>query len=270
MIHTITYAFPKSTTESQEFFRYLSLLLKELPNNDSSDEGIVLTASAPSACLPATTFEQKDIAFPEMHFDADPEFQLTMGNFSINGNSVAQPPRHKTPTVLRLTIKELYEKLQKHIVRIDHTGINIPTALVSKEQWQIFVKRVASQSNLYNYPTGEPWLFILPATEAECNTDITDFPAGREPKCELVYDNNSKIPTIQIDIETDLTRKEVEALFPSPYGVSFPELADYFRTVYLQHEWVGLDIRFDLRFKSDKPGPWETGKWLAEDGGRIH
>lgn len=269
MIQNIVYTFPKNTEQSREFFRYLSLLLKELPNSTSTNEGVTLTASAPSKSLPTTSFELKGIAFPEIHIDADPELQLALGNFSINVDSVAKPPQDIAPIAMRLTIKELHKKLQNHIVRIDHTGVNIPTTLVSKEQWQTFVHHIASQSNLYNYPTSEPWLFILPATQTEYDTDITDFPAGREPKCELVYDAYSKIPTIQIDIETDLTRKEVEALFPEPYGVSFPDLADYFRTVYLRHEWIDLDIRFDLRFKSDKPGPWETGQWLVEDGGRI-
>jgi hypothetical protein len=62
----------------------------------------------------------------------------------------------------------------------------------------------------------------------------------------------------------------MEQLFPEPYGISFPDLADYFRTVYIDHEWTGLAIRFDLRFKNDNPtGDWETGKRLAAEGGRI-
>jgi hypothetical protein len=156
------------------------------------------------------------------------------------------------------------------MVRIDHTGVNIPSVLISNEQWQQFIRTVARHTNLYKYPTTDVWPFILPATPEEYETDIIQFPAGREPKLELVYDTYSPIPTIQIDIETDLTRPEVEQLFPAPYGISFPDLADYFRTVYVHHEWPGLAIRFDIRFKNNQPGgDWETGQWLVEDGGRI-
>jgi hypothetical protein len=160
--------------------------------------------------------------------------------------------------------------LRGHVTRIDHTGINLPSVLVSRETWEQFIGKIANNCNLYRYPTGEDWLFILPATEEEFTNDITIFPAGREPKFELVYDTFSPVPTIQIDIETDLLRSEIEQLFPAPYGVSFPDLADYFRTVYIDHEWPSLAIRFDLRFRNDNPdGSWETGKWLVEDGGRL-
>ena len=167
-------------------------------------------------------------------------------------------------------MNELVKRLKSHVVRIDHTGVNIPSALISNEVWKQFMHKIAQQTNLYKYPTTDSWPFILPATQEENETDITQFPAGREPKFELVYDTYSPVPTIQIDIETDLRRSQVEQLFPMPYGTSFPDLADFFRTVYVHHEWLGLAIRFDIRFKSDQPDDdWETGKWLVNDGGRI-
>lgn len=94
------------------------------------------------------------------------------------------------------------------------------------------IDNVAGQTNLYKYPTNNVWPFILPATEDELKTDITEFPDGRESKFELVCDVYDSNPTIQIDIETDLTRTEIERLPPEPYGISFPEVADFFRTVY--------------------------------------
>lgn len=271
MIQAITYSFPNNTQGAQQFFQYLSLTLNELPNSTSDSGNVRLTASAPSASLPVTVFEQRDIPFPQMHIGFDPELNLGMGKFSINGGNLSSMPlASNVPDIPRLTIKDVYDKLHGHLVRIDHTGVNIPTVLISKEQWQSFVARVAAQSNLYNYFLHDkPWLFILPTTKAEFEMDISKFPAGREPKCELVYDKYTKVPAIQIDIETDLTRKEVETLFPDPYGISFDGLADYFRVVYIQREWEDMDIRFDIRFKSDKPGTWETGEWLVKDGGRI-
>lgn len=288
MLKTITFSFPTDTGVN-DFFKYLTRLLGELQNSSTEQDTIKITATKPVQALPYTVFEQDDIPFPQLHLDID-NLQLELNNFAINPspdfNVAPFKPLPRTmkrdkhgeyaevdagrQTLYRLPIAELYNRLKGHVVRIDHTGINLPSALVVKGEWEQFVHKIASNSNLYRYPTGEDWPFILPATEAEYTNDIEVFPAGREPKFELVYDTYSPVPTIQIDIETDLLRSEVERLFPVPYGISFPDLADHFRTVYIDHEWSGLAIRFDLRFKNDNPGgDWETGKWLVKDSGRI-
>ena len=292
MIQQITYRFPSNTKNDHTFFKSLSDLLLELPNaQPQEDKSIEITASQPANALPATTFAQSDVPFPQIHFDLADKLSLEVGNLRINpassdyeveGNGFSPILTKQDSlgsyyellagslTIYRLDIKDLVARLKGYIIRIDHTGLNLPSALVSRNKWEQFIGNVAKQINLYKYPTGEDWPFILPATPAENRADITQFPVGREPKFELVYDTYSSVPTIQIDIETDLTRPQVEDLFPKPYGVSFPELADYFRTVYVHHDWLGLDIRFDIRFKNDEPdGDWETGKWLVTEGGRL-
>lgn len=291
MIKNITYRFPNNTLSDQTFFRSLSALLLELPNAKlQEDKSIIITATKPVDALPITTFRQSNTPFPQINFDDVVELSLDLGNLQINpenndyeieGNGFSQiltkqdslgayyELQTPTYTIYRLAIEEVVSRLKGHIVRIDHTGLNLPSALVSRKVWEQFIGDVAKQTNLYKYPTGEDWSFILPATPAEHETDITDFVVGREPKFELVYDTYSPVPTIQIDIKTDLTRPQVEELFPEPYGISFPELADYFRTVYVHHDWLGLAIRFDIRFKNEEPdGDWETGKWLVTEGGR--
>ncbi|HEX6258356.1 MAG TPA: hypothetical protein VFZ48_02675 [Candidatus Saccharimonadales bacterium] len=291
-MQNIIYKFPDSTENDRIFFKSLSDLLLELPNAQlQEDKSIEVAALQPVDALPQTIFAQSDIPFPQIHFDEAPELSLNLGNLRINpenndyeieGGGFSQILTQYDPlgayyelhaasyTIYRLDIKELVARLKGHIVRIDHTGLSLPSTLVSRETWERFTDKIAKQSNLYKYPTGEDWPFILPATAEERKTGITQFPVGREPKFELVYDNYSPVPTIQIDIETNFTRSQVEKLFPNPYGVSFPDLADYFRTVYVRHDWLGLDIRFDIRFKNDEPdGDWETGKWLVTEGGRI-
>jgi hypothetical protein len=294
MIQNIIYKFPRSTADAQDFFKHLSVILLELPNAQlQKDKSIKVTALEPTGALPVTTFVQSDVLFPQLYFDPVHELSLVIGNVRINPEQTSDHTiddrgftqiiskqdsqgtyyelRADTDTIYRLDIQQVAARLKSHIVRIDHTGFNLPSALISRGTWERLVGDIAKQSNLYKYPTGEDWPFILPATLAEHEADITQFPVGREPKFELVYDTYSPVPTIQIDIETDLTRVEVEELFPEPYGVSFPELADYFRTVYVQHPWPGLAIRFDIRFKNDEPdGDWETGKWLVTKGGRIN
>lgn len=292
MLKQITYIFPNNTPDSQSFFQQLSELLTEIPNAHTHDDtGVTITPVGPVDAFPVTTFVQSDVPYPQLNLGDSQELSLHVGNLRINPDMAVDYKvddrgfdqiltkqdslggyfelHASSQTLYRLPMSELIKRPKGHIVRIDHTGINIPSALVSNETWKQFMHRVAEQANLYNYPTTDVWPFILPATQVEHETDITQFPDGREPKFEMVYDTYSPVPTIQIDIETDLMRAQVKRLFPAPYGISFPELADYFRTVYVHHEWPGLAIRFDIRFKSDQVGEWETGKWLVEDGGRI-
>jgi hypothetical protein len=93
---------------------------------------------------------------------------------------------------------------------------------------------------------------------------------GRTPKFELVYDAYSPLPVVQFQLETELSQAEVEERLPEPYGISFPDLGEIFRTVYIEHPWSGLLIRFDVAF--DRPGAaddWKTGEWLVKQGRRM-
>jgi hypothetical protein len=291
MLKNIAYIFPNSTVDSQTFFKQLIGLLIELPNAHIDEKGdLILTPLKPTGALPTTTFSQSDVPFPQLKL-GDEENSLTVGNFRINPDTTSNytPNNHgfdhilskrdalgtyfeihfASSVIYRLPMDNLIKRLKGHIMRIDHTGINIPSAQISNAAWSQFINNIAEQTNLYKYPTNDVWPFILPATEDEFKNDITQFPRHREPKFEIVYDTYDSSPTIQIDIETDLTRIEIEQLLPEPYGISFPEVADFFRTVYVHHEWSGLAIRFDIRFKSEGPSDWDTGKWLVEDGGRY-
>jgi len=124
-------------------------------------------------------------------------------------------------------------------------------------------------ANVYHYPTGEDWPFIIPATAKEFQRDIQHFVAGREPKFELVYDGWTAQPLLQFALGTNLTRPQLETLLPAPYGWVIPELADVFRSLFLAHPWPGLQIRFDLYYHSAELSNWETGEWLVKAGGRI-
>jgi hypothetical protein len=160
------------------------------------------------------------------------------------------------------------KRLAGRIVAVDHTGVNLPTAQVDDERWGRLVRALGGASALYRYPDGEPWPFILPATDAEFNDDIRAFAPGRTPKFELVHDRWAPCPILQFALVTNLTREELEARFPDPYGVAFPDLGHLFRTVYVAHPWPGLLIRLDLTYR----GPvtdWDTGEWLVTMGGRL-
>lgn len=296
MLKKIIFTFPSNTPTAQKFFGHINELLNQLPNAVATDSSIEIRASQPEQALPTTIFRQADVSFPQLLFYNDVQSkadlkELAVGNLRINpvepntnpvlGEPLAAKEKQDSLGVyyelqpaslklFRLPLEELCSRLKGHIVRIDHTGVNLPSELLSRTAWEQLMQRTAQNANIYKYPTGQDWPFILPATTEENETEIKHFPVGREPKFEVVYDTDSPVPTIQIDIETDLTRQEIEHLFPEPYGMSFPDLADFFRAVYVHHEWPGLNIRFDLRFKNDKPdGIWETGKWLVTDGRRY-
>jgi len=278
----ITFTFPQNTDSAREFFKMLQAILAQAPNSTLQDDGISFAATAPKGALPVTRFRLDERCnFPTVAMDIDERFNrlIAASGKSTESKTLTTPKQDDHGTYYEVTvngrtgacldISEVQKRLSGHIVRIDHLGINFLAKHMPRADWDELLRHVSSRANLYNYPTGDDWPFILPATTAEFETDITTFPIGREPKFEFVYDKTSAVPTFQFDIETNLERADIEKLFPAPYGISFPGLADYFRTVFVRHEWDGLNIRFDIRFKSTNPaGKWNTGEWLVKDGGR--
>lgn len=279
-LNTIKFQFPCNTTEEADFYNSFIRILELLPNSRINNEQIELSAVFPKKALPITIFKKnKKIDYPCLTLDLKLKDEIVMDNFFIaNDNYFLKKKKfvNKNSFSIKgtkpITPQLFYAKFKKHITRIDHTGINIPSRYISKNSFLSIIKGIAKHCNLYKYPINDVWPFILPSNENEFNNDIKRFKFGREPKFEFVYDTYSKHPTIQIDIETKLSRKQVEKLLPKPYGISFDDLADVFRTVYLKHPWSGLFIRLDVRFKNkskESESHWTTGKWLVESGKRI-
>ncbi|MFC7192321.1 hypothetical protein ACFQL7_22570 [Halocatena marina] len=134
-----------------------------------------------------------------------------------------------------VTIAELAERLSDTTVSVDHTGISIPQANVKHSAWVNLNAALADASCLYKYPTGEPWNFILPATDSEVNQEIEQFVLGRRPRFELVFDSVAESPVVQFALRTDLSQEDVESLFPRPYGFSPNGLEGIFRIVSVVH-----------------------------------
>jgi len=155
------------------------------------------------------------------------------------------------------------------VTRVDHTGVNLPTALFSTADWQALLAQFAAHAAVYRYPDAE-WPFVLPSTADEFADDIATFVLGREPKFELVYDQWASVPIWQFALGTDLTRAELEQRFPPPEGWVIPELAEMFRSVTVAHPWPQLSFRLDLYYRSDgSVSDWDTGEWLVTEGGRM-
>jgi hypothetical protein len=259
----IIFQFPNNNKKEIDFYNDIIKILEILPNAEKVNNKVNLYSTFPKEALPITIFEINDkIVYPRLVLDSEEisiakEYVKNKTNF---GN------------IVPMSIKTFFNRFKKYIIRIDHTGINIPSKNISKNNFLKIIQDIGKTCNLYKYPTNNVWPFILPATSNEFENDIKEFKFGREPKFEFVYDTHLECPTIQIDIKTDIAREQVEKLLPEPYGISFDDLADFFRTVYLKNPWFGLFIRVDVGFRNkakESGSNWETGKWLVKSGKRI-
>ncbi|WP_020385412.1 hypothetical protein [Kribbella catacumbae] len=259
----ITFRLPASP-ESSRFLGELRTLLAQVAYAEFavSEPGravdrLTLTPPRPFGARPVTRFELADVPAPEVAFD-------TGRTISVWSDDTADRP---TPSI---EMADLTHRLSGHVQRVDHTGVNLPGGATSPEQWRELVGALASAATMYRYPSGEQWPFVLPSSADELRDDIRDFAVGREPRFELVYDQWLTQTEWQFALWTDLTRAELELLFPEPDGITFPDLEEIFRVVAIRHPWPGLGIRFDLCYRiEDGPSDWETGEWLVTEGGRI-
>ncbi len=165
-----------------------------------------------------------------------------------------------------VSIERLNKALTGNLKELNHFGINFGSKLIKKQSYLKFRTELAKRSNLYSYPTGEEWPFLIPATEKEFESEIKDKSIDRNPKFELVFSEYHPEPLIQFDIQTKLNRKKVEELFPRPFGIAFEGLEEMFRAVFVKTNWNGVVLRFDLGFR--KPGK-DFGYWIIKSGKRY-
>jgi len=285
----IVYELPGTSRKSQQFFATLARMLSEVEGCTFGAGQVMIMQRDPVGLLPQTIFRITNSTYPALLFEMDQPLALTCGDLVFRTPNTApnnpaitehdgesrgdalgtyiQLPAESEDFCALLPITAVYERLKGHVLRLDHTGVNLPTQRLDQEEWETLLATLAGVSNLYRYPTGEDWPFIVPATADEFADNITDPAPVRKPKFELVYDPYLCNPLIQIDIETDLPRDEIEARFPAPYGVGLPGLDDYFRSVYVHQPWPGLSLRIDMGYRCDEPE--DMAGWLVHEGGRI-
>jgi len=253
MLNKVEYVFP-ATGKNKKLFKLLLELLKGVQYVNTPREGEIHIGDA--KLKPVTIFRLDDDANYVHLVCGDSKF------FNLTDRNTKKPL-----DVKRISGDEVLSKLAGRIHRVDHTGFNLPMSSYTEAEWNDLLKRLAGVCNVYNYPSGEPWPFVLPATQAEHKAEITDFTLLREPKFEIVYDDFTNMVAIHIDMQTDMTKQQTEKLFPSNKGVYFSTLNDIFKSIYLDY-CDSIDIRLDLRFTRPQ-GDFESGKWLVREGGRI-
>ncbi|SEM50212.1 hypothetical protein [Paenibacillus sp. OV219] len=252
-IQELAFVFPQNTEAEREWGAQFSNILEGIP---SSRLG--------STALPRIAFRWEKVALPTVSWSniTDSENTFPLGHAVDQLVSVQEEA---------MSIEQLYRRLEGRLIGMDHAGINIPAASMPPLKWKDMLVELAKRAALYRYP-GEDWPFIIPAEEEEFATDITNFSIKRTPKFELVYDQYTNVPIFQFALETDLTRDELENLFPDPIGFAIPGLDEIFRSLFIRHPWEGeMAIRFDLYYKptSNELSDWETGEWLVVSGGRM-
>lgn len=254
MLEKIEYIFQKNS-KNIEFFNLLINLFKDVKyvTNINNEEIHIITSNL----KPETIFRLDNI---------NSNIQLNIGDKKyLNLLSRKNKNKKELYNIKKLKINDVSNKLSGHIKRIDHTGINLPTILFDELEYKNLLDYFSSNGNVYSYPTGKPWPFLLPVTEYEHKNEITNFKILREPRFEFVYDKFTNVVGIQIDIETDLSKNEIEDLFPKEQGVYYDGCT--FKSIYLDYS-DELDIRLDVRYKSTF-GDWESGEWLVCEGKRM-
>jgi hypothetical protein len=272
-VRRVTYRFPEQDTGAGVFMAALLALLAPAAGVRVVGASAHLEPTAPAGALPTTTLTLGPITRPEIVFETEQSLDLPLAALLLRSN--AARPDDGVPRVvigserpLCLPLATIAERLTRHVSHIDHTGVNLPTALVGDEQWENLLRVLAGGAALYRYPGGQPWPFIIPATGEELRDEIRAFPVGRTPKFELVHDALATMPVLQFALGTDLSRGELELRLPEPHGVAFPDLGHIFRAVYVEHPWQGLIIRLDLYYAGPSTA-WDTGEWLVASGGRV-
>jgi hypothetical protein len=272
-LRRITYRFPEQAAGADEFIASLGTLLAPVPGLRTERSMIHLEPSQPAGALPATALTLAPVATPEIAFAMNRSLKLALGSLRLHSDvvgeaTIGQPVIVEGDQPLRLPMATISARLAGRITHVDHTGVNLPKTVVDGGRWDDLLQTLAREAALYRYPDGEPWPFILPASDEEFRDDIRTFATGRFPKFELVHDGWATLPVLQFSLGTDLSREELEAILPDPFGIAFPDLGHIFRTAYIDHPWPNLLIRIDLNYT----GPitdWDTGEWLVNAGGRI-
>ncbi len=175
-----------------------------------------------------------------------------------------------------IAIKDAANALARHVVRIDHIGVNVPHSLPASA-WKKATRALSHHNNLYEYPNGvdgyDPsknlWLFLVQNAFGH---------EGAQTKFKLAHDGLQDHSVVQIDIKTDLTPENARSLFPT--GQQLQGLEDYFLSVPISTQIPGMqDVRLDIRFAHEKKFPnssinkertaWENGNFFTEHGKAV-
>lgn len=288
-IEKIEMRFPNYSEFEIKENEFLFKILSQLGNAEKADNDII--SCGESGLSPSICFKKSKINNPQISFISSEDLKdswkfgdLRLG-FNLPETEETKETRKeekykrlsdKVGNYIKLslgnkkydilTLEQLFKRFDGKLISLNHAGFNIGPDLLPEQDYFSFRKKMAERSNLYKYPTGEEWPFIIPSTDGEFNNDITNETIDRNPKLEIVYSKFHGKPLIQLDIDTNLSKDKVMELLPPPYGVSYDDLKDFIRTIFIFTDWLGVILRIDLRFRSTGK---DFGYWMIKKGGRI-
>lgn len=287
-INDIKISIPENTVELKYFLKILTMC-KNITVIDKHS----IQASSDRKLKPTTTFVTETVSDPSVSFitnthlekesfwidklqigfnlkrtymnpRAPEKIQLT--KISDNIGDYLQVSRPEA-TYSQLNFNQLYDRITNKVVSIDHVGVNMNPYLLSKEKYEKMKTMVAERTFLSDYPYGKEWPFVIPTSLVERRQKIK-IGVKRDPKFEFFYNFNSTYPEIQLDIQTNLSPKEVLGLFPQPYGYYDPTplTGDYCFNVFIYTGWQNVSLRIDLRFYIPN---FSHTDFLIKNGSRV-
>jgi hypothetical protein len=154
-LREIGYRLPDSSATARAFLDGLVELLGGVP---------VLSPVYPAGALPVTSVSLASVRGPEVVFEPGPAIDLTVGPLQLRGSTVDSAGSVVAdggwaPDVLPMD--ELVRRLRGNLLGVDHTGVNLPSVELPRDGWDRLLASLAPATNVYRYPTGEDWPFVI-------------------------------------------------------------------------------------------------------------
>jgi len=273
-LHQIRYLLPYNTASSLWLETFVPVL-ESVPQAEWLGDRLVIVPDYPPGAVPATTLELSRVDRPTVVLDTIGLVVIEMGGVRVVGWDSRDPvrlpaPEPVTPDHPPLEVTEIAARLRGHVIRVDHSGVEFPTARVPISAWERLLDVLGAAANLYHHPDVDTEMpFVLPASGDEFSGEIAAFGGVRVPKFELTYGYVTS-PLLQFHGDTDLDRASLDALFPEPQGFNLPGV-ETFRSVYVAVPWPGVTLRLDLTYAmpGEPPEGWISGEWLVREGRRL-
>ncbi len=236
---TIDVVFPEV---AGTFFQDITNYLRDL--GDWHAQSLTFRTTKSSYC-PLISLKEDSVAQPLVRFNMDDgeSYEVLLEN-STGVEKRSQ--YHYTP----ITMTDFTARIQAVALQnVDHLGFNLPWFKSGVHPKILNLQNLLKTKCLYHtFPSGEPWDFILPGTQAEVKgTKPIDYIQIRKPKFEIVSFVNCSRPLVQIDIAFATSYEKLARLFPE--GILLPDVKSVW--VYLQNPY-NIDVCLVLnRAKGD-------------------
>lgn len=139
------------------------------------------------------------------------------------------------------------------IRKVDHVGFNLPWfgasihPAVADIRWEL-----KAHCLLHDFPSGEPWKFILPGNRDEIDGfKSIDYRKTRRPKFEIVSFPKCSTPLVQIEVAVNMKYPQFSALFQE--GLCDPSMKNVW--VYIE---TGCNLDLCLVINESSRSDWSS------------